>query len=38
MSKQKHNQRGFIPMMIAIIVVVITILYFTFVQVAKAQH
>lgn len=38
MSKHMHDQAGFIPMMLAILLIVVAILYFVFEQVAKAQH
>jgi len=35
---KKSDQSGFIPMLIAIILLVVIVIYFAFIQVAKAQR
>jgi len=38
MKNLKHNEQGLIPLLLCILFVIGTIIYFTYLQVAKAQQ
>jgi len=38
MKSLKHNQQGFVTMIITILVVLSIVIFFTYMRVARAQH